>query len=362
MKVYDRLDRQYKMFSEEYKAAAIRVLDSAWYILGNELSAFESKFAKFTGSSHCIGVNSGLDALTLAVRALGIGEGDEVIVPANTFVASVLAITENRSTPVFVEPDQFHNINADRIEAAITAKTKAIMVVHLYGQAAEMTKIKEVADQYNLKIIEDCAQSHGACFAGKMTGTWGDVGCFSFYPTKIFGGFGDGGAIVTNDDKLAESLRMMRNYGSKVKYHNEITGVNSRLDELQAALLSAKLPHLQYLIEQRKSYAATYLEKIKNPKISLPSTRPGADHIYYLFVVMCEDRDGFQQYLEQNEIKTLIHYPIPPHLQECYRDLGFKTGDFPVTEYEANHVISLPFYNGMSEDELQYVIDIVNAY
>ncbi len=362
MKVYDRLDRQYQMFSDEYKEAAIRVLDSAWYIHGHELEAFEIKFAQFIGVKHCIGVNSGLDALSLSIRALGIGEGDEVLVPGNTYVASVIGITENRATPIFIEPDDYHNIDADLIEQAVTDRTKAIMVVHLYGQAANMRKIKAVADKYDLKIIEDCAQSHGACFEGKMTGSWGAVGCFSFYPTKILGGFGDGGAITTDDDYLAEKLRMMRNYGSKRKYYNEINGVNSRLDEMQAALLDVKMKHLPLLIEQRQSYAKKYLSGIINKKIVLPKTRVGADHLYYLFVIMCKDRDGLQEYLSDRDIKTLIHYPIPPHLQECYSNCGYHEGDFPITEYNAKHVLSLPFFNGMTDEEIQYVIDAVNAY
>ena len=235
------LDRQFQMYQKEYEQAALRVLRSGWYVLGNEVEQFEKEFARFTGRKYCVGLNSGLDALIMSVRALGIGSGDEVIVQANTYIATVLGITENGATPVFVEPDEYFNIDANKIEQAITDKTKAIMVTHLYGQASEMTRIVNIATKHHLQVIEDCAQSHGACFAGKMTGTFGISGCFSFYPTKNLGAFGDAGAVVTDDETFAEKLRMMRNYGSKIKYYNEIAGINSRLDEMQAALLRVKL-------------------------------------------------------------------------------------------------------------------------
>lgn len=362
MKVYDRLDRQYEMFADEYRTAAIRVLDSAWYVLGKEVENFEKAYAEYMGVKYCVGLNSGLDALILSVRALGIGEGDEVIVPGNTYIASVIGITENRATPVFVEPDEFHNLDADKIESAITEKTKAIMVVHLYGQAANMGRIRKIADKYNLYLIEDCAQSHGASFNGKLTGTWGDAGCFSFYPTKALGAFGDAGAVVSDNKEFADTIRKMRNYGSNVKYYNEISGINSRLDELQAALLITKLPHLNSLNEERKELAQKYLEGINNPKIILPKTRDGAEHIYHLFVIMCEERDDLQKYLAECGIKAQIHYPIPPHLQNCYKNLNHHEGSFPVTEYYAKHVLSLPFYNGMTNSEIEHVIDSVNKY
>ena len=264
-----------------------------------------------------MGVNSGLDALILAVRALNIGYGDEVIVPANTYIATVLGITENRATPVFVEPDEYYNLDADKIEEKITNKTKAIMVVHLYGQAANMKKIQDIAAKYNLYLLEDCAQSHGAKFEGKTTGTFGDIGCFSFYPTKNLGAFGDGGAIVTNNEKIADKIRMLRNYGSRRKYYNEIEGVNSRLDEMQAALLNVKLSHYIELRSEREKIAQKYLNEIKNPKIILPKIRKGAEHVWHLFVVQTENRDKLQNYLNENGIGTQIHYPIPPHLSEA---------------------------------------------
>lgn len=302
------LDRQFQMYQEEYEQAVLRVLRSGWYVLGNEVRQFEEAFARFTGRKYCVGLNSGLDALVMSVRALGIGRGDEVIVQANTYIATVLGITENNATPVFVEPDEYFNMDANKIEQAITDRTKAIMVTHLYGQASEMTKIVDIAMKHRLQVIEDCAQSHGACFAGKMTGTFGISGCFSFYPTKNLGAFGDAGAVVTDDEILAEKLRMMRNYGSKVKYHNEIEGINSRLDEMQAALLRVKLSHLQELNDERKMLAQRYNEGITNPIVCLPKVRDGAESIYHQYVVKCVSRDSLQKSLEQSGIQlSLIH-------------------------------------------------------
>lgn len=353
------LDRQFALHQTEYEQAAINVLRSGRYVLGHEVENFECEFANYLGAKFCVGVNSGLDALTLAVRALGIGAGDEVIVQANTFIATVLAITENKAVPIFIEPDNFYSIDTSRIEAAVTPKTKAIMVVHLYGQAANMKKICAIADKYNLKIIEDCAQAHGAKFKDKMIGTFG-TGCFSFYPTKNLGAFGDGGAVVTDDENFAHRIKMLRNYGSEVKYHNELAGVNSRLDEIQAALLRVKLSHLEELNSERKKIAARYLSEIKNPEIILPKIFE--DHVWHQFVIRVSNRDDFKKYLEQNDIKTVIHYPIPPHLADCYKYLGYERGDFPVTEKFADEVLSLPIYNGMTTDEIDYVIKILNEY
>lgn len=356
------LDRQFQMYQQEYEEAALRVLRSGWYVLGNEVKQFEEEFAAFTGRKYCVGLNSGLDALIMSVRALGIGKGDEVIVQANTYIATVLGITENGATPVFVEPDAYFNIDADQIEAAITDRTKAIMVVHLYGQASNMTKIAEIAKRHNLPIIEDCAQSHGACFQGKMTGTFGISGCFSFYPTKNLGAFGDAGAIVTDDEEFADKIRMMRNYGSKIKYHNEIEGINSRLDEMQAALLRVKLAHLQGLNHERVVLAERYTKGIVNDKIIKPQLREGADSIFHQYVVQCKDRGALQHYLQENDIQTQIHYPIPPHLAECYRYMGYEKGAFPITERYANEVLSLPMYTGMTFEEQDYVIEKLNLF
>ncbi|MDE7415181.1 MAG: DegT/DnrJ/EryC1/StrS family aminotransferase [Lachnospiraceae bacterium] len=356
------LDRQFQMYQSEYEEAALRVLRSGWYVLGNEVRQFEEEFARFTGRKYCVGLNSGLDALILSVRALGIGKGDEVIVQANTYIATVLGITENDAVPVFVEPDEYYNINADRIEHAITNRTKAIMVTHLYGQASNMAPIVEIAQKHQLAIIEDCAQSHGACFEGKMTGTFGISGCFSFYPTKNLGAFGDAGAIVTDDEAFADQIRMMRNYGSQIKYHNEIEGVNSRLDEMQAALLRVKLTHLQELNDERKILAKRYREGINNPEIILPKVRDGAESIYHQYVIRCAKRETLQKILEQNGIQTQIHYPIPPHLAKCYTYLGHKKGEYPVTETYADEVLSLPIYTGMTFAEQDYVIEQINAW
>ena len=355
------LGRQFEIYKTEYEEAALRALNSGWYILGREGENFETEFANYLGAKFCVGVNSGLDALTLAVRALEIGEGDEVIVQANTYIASVLAITANNATPIFVEPDKFYNLDADKIEEKISSKTKAIMVVHLYGQASNMKKISEIAEKYNLPIIEDCAQSHGAKFQNKFTGTFG-VGCFSFYPTKNLGAFGDGGAVVTSDENLAKKIKMLRNYGSEKKYHNKFEGVNSRLDEIQAALLRVKLSHLNELNSERKKIAEKYLSKIKNPQIILPEIREGAEHVWHQFVVRVSEREKFQKYLEQNQIKTIVHYPIPPHLAECYQRLGYKRGDFPITEKFSDEVLSLPMFNSMTDEEINFVIETLNRF
>ncbi len=359
---FNQLDRGYFKYKNEYDQAAIKTLESGWYVLGRNVEKFEREFSSFIGSKYCVGLNSGLDALTLAFRALSIGAGDEVIVPANTYIASVLGITENEATPIFVEPDEYYNLDADRIEEKITDRTKAILVVHLYGQAANIGKIKEIADKYNLYLVEDCAQSHGAKFDGKTTGAWGDIGCFSFYPTKNLGAFGDSGAIVTNNEEIYKKMRMLRNYGSKVKYHNEILGVNSRLDEIQAALLSVKLSHYNEIRKEREAIAKRYLQDIKNESVILPAIRENAEHVWHLFVVRVENREKFQGYLKENEINTQIHYPIPPHLSEAYRYLGYKEGDLPLTEQYANTVVSLPLYEGMTDEEMNYVIETINRY
>lgn len=356
------LDRQYQRYKKEYDTAAIAVLESGWYILGRNCDKFEREFAAYIGSRYCIGINSGQDALTLAIRALDIGKGDEVIVPANTYIATVLGITENDATPIFVEPDQFYNLDASKIEAAITPRTKAIMAVHLYGQAANMKQIKQIADQYDLYLLEDCAQSHGAACEGQMTGTFGIAGCFSFYPTKNLGAFGDAGAVVTDDEKLAEKIRMLRNYGSRKKYYNEITGVNSRLDEIQAALLSVKLSHMGELTAERIAAGRYYEAHINNPYIEKPAIRSGVDHVYHQYVIRCGQRVNLQAYLLENGIETQIHYPVPPHLAECYRYLGYKKGSFPITEKYANEVLSLPLYTGITKEEQDYVIETLNRY
>lgn len=356
------LDIQYRRYENEYKEVAVKVLESGWYILGSFCEKFEREFAAFVGTKYCIGLNSGQDALTLAIRALGIGEGDEVIVPANTYIATVLSITENQAVPVFVEPDVYYNLDASRIEAAITEKTKAVMAVHLYGQAADMTEIKRIAEKHHLYLLEDCAQSHGAFCSGKMTGTFGDAGCFSFYPTKNLGAFGDAGAVATDNEELAEKLRMLRNYGSLIKYHNEIEGVNSRLDEIQAALLSVKLSHMEELTGERVKAASYYERNISNPALIKPLVRHNCTHVYHQYVIRCKERDRLQTHLLERGIQTQIHYPIPPHRAKCYRHLGYQKGAFSIAEKYAGEVLSLPLYTGITRKEQDYVIATLNAY
>lgn len=358
----NQLDRGYLKYKGDYDRAVIKTLESGWYILGKEVEKFENNFKEFIGSKYCVGLNSGLDSLILAFRSLNIGDGDEVIVPANTYIASVLGVTENGATPIFVEPDEFYNIDAEKIESAITDRTKAILVVHLYGQAANMKRIKDIAKQYNLYLVEDCAQSHGAEFQDKTTGTWGDIGCFSFYPTKNLGAFGDAGCIVTDNYEIYEKIHMLRNYGSKVKYQNDILGVNSRLDEIQAAVLNVKLKHYNELKKERILLAETYLNNINNTCIILPKIRKMADTIWHLFVVKVENRNKFQEYLNSYGIGSQIHYPIPPHLSKAYEYLGYKKGVFPITENNADTLISLPLYDGMTEEEIMYVINVINRY
>lgn len=356
------LKRKFELYQKEYEKAALTALRSGWYILGKELEKFEKSFAKYMNSEYCIGVNSGTDALILAFRALNIGVGDEVIVPAGTYIASVIGVTENGAVPVFVDSDEYLLIDADRIEEKITEKTKAILAVHLYGQACQMDKIVEIAKKYNLFVVEDCAQCHDAAFNGKKTGTFGDIGCFSFYPTKPLGALGDAGALLTNKQDLAEKLKMLRNYGSKVKYHNEINGVNSRLDEIQAAFLSVGLKHISEENEKRTRIAKQYISGIKNERIKLPQVRENSTHVFHLFPVLVEERDNFQKYLLDNGIKTQVHYPIPPYMANCYKEWNYNWGDYPNASYIADHEISLPIYVGMPEEEIKYVIDIINRF
>ncbi len=358
----NRLDRGFYMYQEEFEKKALDVLRSGWYVLGNEVKLFEEEFASYLDARYCVGVASGLDALWIAFRVLGIGKGDEVIVQANTYIASVMGITINGATPIFVEPDEYFNIDVSKIEEKITEKTKAVLVVHLYGQASNMKPIVELTKKYNLKLVEDCAQSHGACFDGKMTGTFGDIGCFSFYPSKNLGAFGDAGAIVTNDEKIAEDVRIFRNYGSEKRYYNKVVGANSRLDEMQAGLLRIRLSHLDSLAEEKRILCEKYLKELKNDKIILPKIRAGATHIWHQFVIQCKEREELITYLDQKGIGTIIHYPIPPHLSEAYKELGYKKGDFPITEEYANEVLSIPLYNGMTREEQDYVIKAINAF
>ena len=360
---YTSLLKNYELYKTEYEEAALRVFRSGWYILGPELERFEKDFASYLGVKHCIGVNSGTDALILAVRALGIGKGDEVIVPAGTYIASVLGVTENGANPVYVDSDSNTLlIDVRRIEAAITSRTKAILPVHLYGQACDMTSIMNIARKYNLYVLEDCAQCHGAKWNGTLTGTEGTLAAFSFYPTKPLGAMGDAGAIVTNDDELADKVRMLRNYGSRVKYQNESIGRNSRLDEVQAAVLGVGLKHIDETNEMRLKIANRYLSEIKNEKVRLPLIDKNATHVFHLFPVLVDNQKKFQEYMERCGIKTQVHYPIPPYVAECYVSQGYSWEDYPNAAYIAKHEVSLPIYSGMPMEDVEKVIKAINEY
>lgn len=358
----NRLDRAFYLYREELEAKALEVLRSGWYVLGPEVEGFEREFAAYTGSRHCVGLASGLDALWLAFKVLGIGSGDEVIVQANTYIASVMGITINGATPVFVEPDAFYNMDASRLEGLVTKRTKAILVVHLYGQSADMRNILQVCKRHGLRLVEDCAQSHGACFQGRMTGTFGDMGCFSFYPSKNLGAFGDAGAIVTDDERLAAEMRIYRNYGSEKRYYNKVVGANSRLDELQAGLLRIRLKHLPELTEERRRLACRYSRELQNRQLLLPQVRPGCESVWHQYVIRTKEREKLMQYLERQGIGTIIHYPIPPHLSEAYAGLGHQRGDYPLAEEYADTVLSLPLYNGMTREEQSFVIEALNSF
>jgi dTDP-4-amino-4,6-dideoxygalactose transaminase len=370
MIMQSRLDRGYERYQEEFEKKALEVLRSGWYILGKEVQSFEEEFAKYVGTKYAVGVGNGLDALWLAFRVLGIGKGDEVIVQGNTYIASVMGITINDATPIFVEPDEFYQIDVDAIEEKITDKTKAILVVHLYGQAAGMDKVRQLCDKYNLKLVEDCAQSHGACFDGKMTGSFGDIGCFSFYPSKNMGAFGDAGAITTDSEELAKLVKIYRNYGSEKRYYNMVVGANSRLDELQAGLLRVRLSHMDEITAERTALALNYDKGIDNPKVIKPAVREDATSVWHQYVLRVPGsaeepdtmRNKLKTYLEENGISTIIHYPIPPHLSEAYGYLGHKKGFLPITEQYADEVISLPIYSGMTEEEQKKVIDCINRF
>ena len=356
------LDRQFRMFQAEYEQKALEVLRGGWYVLGGEVKAFEEEFAAYVGAKHCVCLASGLDALWISLRLLGIGAGDEVLVQSNAYIACVMGITINGATPVFVEPDAYYNLDVEQLEAKITPKTKAILVVHLYGQAANMDAITALGKKHNLFVVEDCAQSHGAAYNGKITGTFGKIGCFSFYPSKNLGCFGDGGAIVTDDAELAQKARTFRNYGSQKRYHNEVVGTNSRLDELQAGLLRVKLRHLPELTAEREQIALKYCRNINNELLQLPGVADGATHVWHLFVLRTQQRERLVEYLNAHEIGSQIHYPIPPHLSEAYAYLQLRKGALPLSELYASEVLTLPLYNGMTDSESDYVIERLNNF
>ncbi|PMG99003.1 DegT/DnrJ/EryC1/StrS family aminotransferase [Vibrio lentus] len=356
------INRQY---SDELKQACSRVIDSGWYIMGNELKAFEAEFSEYCDSKFTLGVANGLDALVLVLRAwkeMGkLQDGDEVIVPANTYIASVLAISANNLTPILVEPDErTFNLTSKGIRKHITAKTKVILPVHLYGQIAPMDEIMQIAEEFNLLVLEDCAQSHGSTLYGKKAGTWGHAGAFSFYPGKNLGALGDAGAVITNDEELAEFIDALRNYGSHEKYKNQFKGVNSRLDEIQAAMLRVKLRHLNFEISRRQDIANRYMSEISNPLIRLPKVSHKVSHVWHLFVVCCENRNALQSWLFERGVQTLIHYPIPPHKQMAYKELNELSR--PITELIHQQVLSLPLDPTMDDETVTKVVELVNNF
>lgn len=352
-----------KELDQELRAAFERVYTNSWYIAGKEDEAFEKAFAEFCGVKYCVGTGNGLDALMLALKAIGIKAGDEVVVPSNTYIATALAVTYIGAKPVLVEPDiHTFNINPELIEEKITDNTKAIIPVHLYGQPCNMTPIMEIAKKYNLYIVEDCAQAHGAKYRGQVIGSFGDMAGFSFYPGKNLGALGDAGAIVTNSKEMADKVRALGNYGSDYKYHHIYQGNNSRLDEMQAAFLLAKLSTLDKMNEERRRIARLYSEGIRNPLIIKPYIPEYAEPVWHIYGIRCDRRDELEVYLTEHGIGTNKHYPIPIHLQECYKELGFKEGDFPVAEKISVTELSIPMFYGMTDEEIQYVIEKVNEF
>ncbi|MFV5688870.1 DegT/DnrJ/EryC1/StrS family aminotransferase [Flavobacterium sp. ZT3R25] len=357
-----KINAQYEL---ELKNAAIRVIDSGWYLMGKELETFEQNYSTFCGTKYSLGVANGLDALRLIFKAyieLGIMKvGDEVIVPANTYIASVLAISDNGLIPVFVEPNRnTYNLNSSKIEIAITSKTKAILTVHLYGQNSIDEEMLAICKKHHLKLVEDSAQSHGAKWNGKVMGSIGDAAGHSFYPGKNLGALGDAGAVTTNDETLAKTIEALRNYGSLKKYENIYQGLNSRLDEIQAAFLNVKLKYIQKDILERRRVANYYLENIKNPKVILPEVLNGEGHVWHLFVIRSKDRSVFQKYMEDNGVQTIIHYPIPPHKQKCYKEMNSIC--FELTEQIHNEVVSLPISPVLTEAELYKIVNLINSF
>jgi dTDP-4-amino-4,6-dideoxygalactose transaminase len=338
--------------------------DKAWYVLGEQVTSFEKDYAGFNQTTHSVGVANGLDALIIALKTLNIGPGDEVIVPSNTYIASWLAVSYVGATPIPVEPrENTCNINPDLIEAAITPRTKAIMPVHLYGQCCEMDAIMSIAVKHNLFVVEDNAQSQGATYSGKLAGSFGHINGTSFYPGKNLGAYGDAGAITTSDSALAQRAKTIRNYGSQKKYYNEELGINSRLDEVQAGFLSIKLKHLPNWNAERNTIAQQYLKELSGtPSLQLPQLAAGATSVYHLFVIRHPKRDALQQYLAEKGIGTLIHYPVPPHLQEAYKPLGYQKGDFPIAEHIAETCLSIPMFPGLSSEQVSYICDTIKQF
>lgn len=360
---FSSFDHMHNEIKDEILTKFQEVYEKNWFIQGQEVELFEQEFAEYCGTKYCVGCGNGLDALFLILKAYGIGEGDEVIVPSNTYIATALAVSYTGAIPIFVEPtlDSF-NIDVTQIEEKITSRTKAIMAVHLYGQPADMDEINRIAEKYNLKVIEDAAQAHGALYKGRKVGSLGDAAGFSFYPGKNLGALGDAGAVVTNDKELADKVRALGNYGSDYKYHHIYQGHNSRLDEVQAAFLRIKLRNLDRWTENRREIVARYLAEINNSKIVLPTEMSYAKHVYHIFAIRSDKRDELEKHLNNNGIGTNKHYPIPIHLQDAYIDLGIKEGTLPIAEEISKTELSIPIYYGMDKEKIDLVINVCNQY
>lgn len=358
--VFSEFTRMHDEIRDEINKDVMNTIDNSYFIGGNKCKKFEEDFANYIGTKYCVGVGNGLDGLRLALLGLGIGPGDEVIIPSHTFIATALAVTAVGAKIVFVEPDEFFTIDVTKIEEAITSKTKAIIVVHLYGQCADMDPIMDLAHKYKLKVIEDAAQAHGATYKGRKAGSLGDVAEFSFYPGKNLGCMGDGGCITTNDENLALKVRALANYGSHEKYKHIYKGVNSRLDELQAGILDVKLQYLDKWNEFRNKVANRYLNEINNPKIILPKVASYNTHVWHIFAVLVNDREDFINYMEENGVHCLIHYPTAIHKQQAYSELN--NDNYPLAEEYAKKEVSLPMFYKMSDEEIGYVIDVINRY
>ena len=350
-----------KQIKAEILSSFERFFDSSWYVLGDRVKQFEQEYSAFNNVKHCIGISNGLDALHLCLNVLEVGKGDEVIIPSNTYIATALAVSYVGATPVFVEPSiNTYNLDPLKIEAAITSKTKAIMPVHLYGQACEMELITAIAKKHNLFVVEDNAQAHGASYKEKLTASWGDINGTSFYPGKNLGALGDAGAVTTDNQKLAIKVALLRNYGSEKKYYNEVIGFNMRLDECQAGFLSVKLKYLKEWTEQRQEIAGWYNEALKGiGDLILPSVAENATHVYHVYLIRTKHREALQKQLAENGIGTLIHYPIPPHLQKAYHHLGFKKGDFPIAEEIAETCLSLPIWPGLKKEHIKTIGSLI---
>lgn len=357
------LKTQFAELQDEILSATTQVMENTAFILGPDVSEFEAEFAGFCGTTECVGVASGCDALLMALRALGVGAGDEVVVPANTYIATPLAVSAAGAIPVFIDClEDTYELDVAAARRAITAKTRVIMPVHLYGHPADMDSVMALAKEHGLHVIEDAAQAHGAMYKGKRCGSIGDVGCFSFYPGKNLGAYGDGGAIVTNNVEVAKKVRWLRNYGQSKKYYHDVVGWNCRLDTMQAAVLRVKLPHLAFWNEARANHAGRYCELLQDLPIALPTCEPDCTHIYHLFVIRCDERDGLMGHLEKQGVSCGIHYPIPCHLQKAYADLRYTEGVFPVTEQVAGQIVSLPMFPELVPEQIEHTCEAIRAF